>query len=318
MPNSSPDRHYSTAGERGEALTVAVTGAGGFVGGAVCAALEAAGYRVVRLARRPIDGHPGAVLWDLRRDYGDGAPLPAVDAVVHCAAAISTLDVDGTAREANVGGSLRIAEAWPGVPLVYISSASVYPPTRGTPLKEDDATGEGPRDPYARSKWEAERALVAEAERTGRALTILRPSIIYGPGDRLILPNIHRLRLGGVVLLPGGRYRWSLTPVGLLAEAVLAAVASPPDAPLAVNVAEEPPEEIRHFFRRLLEEDAGRPLRAVAFPAWPVRAFAWCVEAVWRALRLRSEPILNRAAVAYIAEERILDVSALARLVPKP
>ncbi len=311
MPKSGRDRHHSTAGERGEPLNVAVTGAGGFVGGAVCAVLEDAGHAVVRLARRPIPGHPETILWDLRRDYAGDAPLPAVDAVVHCAAAIATLDLDGTAREANVGGSLRIADAWPGVPLVYISSASVYPASHGEALREDDATGEGLHDPYSRSKWEAERGLVAEAERTGRELTVLRASIIYGPGDPLLFPRIHKLRLGRFVLLPGGRKRWSMTPVGMLADAVRASVERRAPGVRILNVAEEPPERICDFFLRLLEEDAGRRLRGVPFPAWPLRGVAWCVEAVWRALRLRREPILNRAAVAYIAEERVLDLGRL-------
>jgi len=307
-------------------MLVAVTGTGGFVGGAVCADLEAAGHRVLRLARRPIDGHPDTVLWDLRRgrvgsDVGAARglepvpPLPAVDAIVHCAAAVSTFDADGTAREANVGGSLRVAEAWPGVPFVYISSASVYPPSRvakgGRPLREEDATGEGLHDPYSRSKLEAERALAAEAQATGRALTILRPSMVYGPGDRHLLPGIHRLRFGGVVLLPGGRLPWSLTPIGLLCEAVRASVERPAAGVRIMNVADEPPERVRDLFLRLLSEEAGPPLRAVPFPAWPVRAYAWCVEAAWRVLRLRSEPVVTRSAVAYLFEERVLDLTAL-------
>lgn len=298
-------------------MRVAVTGAGGFVGAAACADLEAAGHRVVRLARRPIDGHPDTVLWDLRRGHDGAAPLPAVDAIVHCAAAISTFDADGSAREANVGGSLRIAEAWPGVPLVYVSSASVYPASRvasgGRPLREDDATGEGLHDPYSRSKFEAELALVAETDATGRPLTILRPSIVYGPGDRHILPGIHRLRMGAWVLLPGGRRPWSMTPIGLLCDAVRASVERPAPGVRILNVAEEPPERVRDLFLRLLSEEAGRPLRAVPFPAWPVRAYAWCVEAVWWVLRLRSEPVVTRSAAAYIREERVLDLGALRR-----
>jgi nucleoside-diphosphate-sugar epimerase len=303
-------------------MVIAVTGAGGFVGAAVCAVLEAGGHRVVRLSRRPIEGHPEAVLWDLRGDYAGNAPLPAVDAVVHCAAAISTFDADGSAREVNVGGSLRVAGAWPGVPLVYLSSASVYPPSDvaggGRPLREDDATGEGLHDPYARSKIEAERALVAEAESSGRPLTILRPSIVHGPGDRHLLPGIHRLRLGRWVLLPGGTRLWSVTPIGLLCEAVLVSVergapAVQGGAPgvRVLNVAEEPPERVRDLFLRLLSEEAGRPLRAVPFPAWPVRAYAWCVEAAWRVLRLKREPVVTRSAAAYIREERVLDLGAL-------
>jgi hypothetical protein len=314
-------------------LRVAVTGAAGFVGGAVCADLESAGHRVVRVVRRPNPDYPDAIVWDLRSDRDGGAVLPAVDAVVHCAAAISTFDADGSAREANV------AAAWPGVPLVYVSSASVYPASRvasgGSPLREDDATGDGLHDPYSRSKLAAERALVAEAEATGRSLTILRPSIVYGPGDRHVLPSIHRLRLGGIVLLPGGRLPWSMTPIGLLCDAVRASVergvpgaqarpepsacgrlgnvAQGAPSVLTLNVAEEPPERVRDLFLRLLSEEAGQPLRAIPFPAWPVRAYAWCVEAAWRVLRLKGEPIVTRSAVAYICEERVLDLAALRR-----
>ena len=298
---------------------VAVTGAGGFVGAAVAADLEAAGHRVVRLARRPIDGHPGTVLWDLRQGYlGDGT-LPAVDAVVHCAASLATFDVDHTMTEANVAGSLRVAQAWPGKPFVFMSSSSVYPASRvaagGAPLREDEATGEGLHDPYSRSKLEAERALAEEAARTGHALTILRPSIIYGPGDRHILPNIRMLRLGRWVILPGGKKPWSMTPVGLLCEVARASVENPVPGVRVLNVAEEPPERVRDLFRRLLEEDAGRRLRGIPIPAWPVRGYAALVEATCRLLRLKREPVVTRSAVAYISEERVLDLSKLRVLV---
>ncbi|MBN2176767.1 MAG: NAD-dependent epimerase/dehydratase family protein [Demequinaceae bacterium] len=295
-------------------LTVAVTGAGGFVGGVVAADLETAGHRVVRLARRPIDGHPDAIRWDLRHTYSGSPSLPEVDAVVHCAASLATLDADRTLRAANVDGTRRILEAWPGVPFVFVSSASVYPASvDGRTLLEDDVTGEGLHDGYSRSKLEAERVLEEEADRTKRPLAILRPSIIYGPGDRTVLPNIRRLRLWRWVLLPGGQCRWSMTPVGLLSEVVRAAVGSMTrgSGVRVVNVAEEPPERVRDLFQRLLEEETGRPLRVVPIPIWIMRAYAAVVEAVWRLLRLKQAPLVTRSAIAYISEERILDLTAM-------
>jgi hypothetical protein len=107
-----------------------------------------------------------------------------------------------------------------------------------------------------------------------------------------------------------------MTPVELIADAARATLERRAPGVRVVNVAEAPPERVCDLFLRLLSEDAGRPLRGVPFPAWPVRVAAWCVEAAWRILRLRGEPVLNRAAVAYIREERVLDLGALGRLLP--
>lgn len=296
-----------------------MTGAGGFVGGAVAADLEAHGHRVVRLARRPVDGHPDAILWDLREDYPGSGPLPRVDAVAHCAASLATFDVSGGLRRVNVEGTRRILEAWPGVPMVFVSSASVYPPSRvakgGKPLAEGDATGVGLHDDYSRSKLEAEEALVEEAGRTGRPVTILRASIIYGPGDRTILPRIRRLRLGGWALIPGGKgnRKWSMTPVGLLSEAIRVSVERPPEAVRVLNVAEEPPERVKDLFRRLLEEDAGRRVRVIPLPTWLMWIGAIVVEGWCRLFHVSKAPMVTRSAVAYISEERILDLSVLRR-----
>ncbi|MCJ7826959.1 MAG: NAD-dependent epimerase/dehydratase family protein [Demequinaceae bacterium] len=302
--------------------TVAVTGAGGFVGGAIAADLEAAGHRVVRLARRPIPGQPDAVLWDLRHEYAGTAPLPKVDAIVHCAASLATFDSDHTLRAANVDGTRRILEAWPGVPLVFVSSASVYPSrVGGHATREDEATGEGLHDAYSRSKLEAERVLEEEAEGSGRPLTILRPSIIYGPGDRTVLPNLRRLRLWRWVLLPGGRSRWSMTPVDLLSDAARAAVGSmkgeSASGTRVVNVAEEPPERVCDLFRRLLEEEAGRRHWVIPIPVWVMQVYAAIVEAVWRLLRIKRAPVVTRSAVRYISEERILDVTEMRELLSR-
>lgn len=300
---------------RGGVLTVAVTGAGGFVGGYLAADLEVAGHRVVRLARRPVAGHPDAVLWDLRRDREPGAPaLPRVDAVVHCAASIATVDADGTMAEANVGGTRRILAAWPGVPVVHVSSAAVYPASnvgagRG-PWKEDDAGPDAPFGPYATTKRAAERAVEADAAATGRPATILRASIVFGPGDPLVLPNIRRMRVGRLVFCPGGRHAWTVTPVESIAAATRAALARPAAGARAVNVGEDPPRTIRALFVRLLEEDSGKRLRLVPLPAWPVIIAASIAEVGARVFTPGRAPILTRAAVAYLREERVLNLAA--------
>lgn len=80
-----------------------------------------------------------------------------------------------------------------------------------------------------------------------------------------------------------------------------------------VNVAEEPPERVRDLFKRLLEADTGRRLRVVPIPIWILRVYAAVIETLWRLTRLKREPMVTRSAIAYISEERTLDLEALRR-----
>jgi uncharacterized protein (TIGR01777 family) len=62
---------------------IAVTGASGLIGSALCAALEADGTEVVRLVRR--DPKAGEVRWDPAAGTIDAAGLEGLDAVIHLA-----------------------------------------------------------------------------------------------------------------------------------------------------------------------------------------------------------------------------------------
>jgi uncharacterized protein (TIGR01777 family) len=65
-------------------LTVAVTGASGFIGRPLCAFLATGGHRVLRLVRRPARGED-EITWDPDAGHLDGVRLDGVDAVVHLA-----------------------------------------------------------------------------------------------------------------------------------------------------------------------------------------------------------------------------------------
>ena len=68
-----------------DAKTVAVTGSTGLVGTGLCAFLQTAGHRVVRLRRNRDELQPGDVYWSPAEGEIDAAELEGVDAVVHLA-----------------------------------------------------------------------------------------------------------------------------------------------------------------------------------------------------------------------------------------
>lgn len=166
---------------------VLVTGANGFVGRALCAHLEQSGCAVVRAVRStdspfefPVGAIDGATPWGPALGTG-------VDAVVHLAAQAALADQSPAAlarlRVLNVEGTANLARqcAAHGVQrLVFVSTAKVLGEGREQPYGADDSPL--PTDPYARSKWEAEQALLRIAAETGLDVVILRPPLVYGPG----------------------------------------------------------------------------------------------------------------------------------------
>jgi nucleoside-diphosphate-sugar epimerase len=217
---------------------VLVTGAGGFIGGALCESLAAGGYRVRRAARLAQPGGQDAIaVGDIGPATDWRAALEDVRCVVHLAARTHVLretaaDPLAEYRRANVAATARLAEQAraAGVRrLVFMSSIKVNGDSTQRPFTEAD--GPRPEDAYGASKWEAEQALASIAG-GAMELVVLRPPLVYGPrvagNFRRLLDAVARgvpLPLASVV------NRRSLVYVGNLADAVLATL----DAPLAAG-----------------------------------------------------------------------------------
>jgi nucleoside-diphosphate-sugar epimerase len=218
-------------------VRVLVTGANGFVGGTVCSALASADL-AVRAAVRSPDRLParsfaGEVvsIGRIGPDTGWSPALDGVEAVVHLAGRVHVLketfeDPRAEFHKINVLGTEHLAReaAEAGVRrLVYVSTVGVNgrstPRTR--PFTEEDEPA--PHNPYALSKWEAERALQRVASETGLEVAILRPPLVYGPRVKANFLRLMRLVDRGLPLPLGAvDNRRSLVYVGNLADAVLA------------------------------------------------------------------------------------------------
>lgn len=170
--------------------TVLVTGAAGFLGRAIVARLRADGTRV-RAFVRP--GREVAADETVEGDLRDRAALEravqGVDGVVHAGARVATTGDWEEFEATNVGATeaLIAAAVAAGVRrIVHVSSLSVYAvPADGAVITEDSAydDGGGERGFYARSKLLADQAAM-RAIAAGAPVTVVRPGLLYGPGQR--------------------------------------------------------------------------------------------------------------------------------------
>ena len=288
-------------------MRVAITGASGFVGGCVARFLVGCGHDVVAIGRRPPSElrNPFAtyVQWDLR---SGPIALHDIDGVVHCAAHVGQWGPERLYRTVNVDGTRSVLETFRrAARFVHISSASVYASDQPrVKVREDARIGEPLLTAYARTKAEAERIL----NDSGRAVVILRPHAVYGPGDTTLLPRVLAARRFGRFPLPGnGRNRISVTSVFNLAVAVRLALEG--DLASGVfNIADEEEPTIDDMLRSTLRRH-GVGDRLLHVPRWAARLLATVNEGVRRVAHSSSEPRLTRYAVAHLSESFTLDLT---------
>jgi dihydroflavonol-4-reductase len=172
---------------------VLVTGASGFVGSAIAAALRASNHRL-RVLVRPSSPRtnldPGDVVFegDLRQRSSLTAALKGVRFLFHAAADYRLWARDpGEIMRNNIEGTRLIMEEAlrAGVErIVYTSSVATLkvgagaPATESSPLSEESAIGA-----YKRSKVATERLVEAMVARDGLPAVIVNPSTPLGPRD---------------------------------------------------------------------------------------------------------------------------------------
>jgi nucleoside-diphosphate-sugar epimerase len=173
-------------------MTVLLTGATGFVGGALARALIAAGHgvrAVVRtpekardLAARGVELHQG----DVTDKESMRRPMSGVDGVYHVAGwyKIGARDTTAAVR-INVDGTRHVLELASelGIPrTVYTSTLAVNSDTRGRIVDESYRFEGRHLTVYDRTKADAHRIAESFAAR-GLPVVIVQPGLIYGPGD---------------------------------------------------------------------------------------------------------------------------------------
>lgn len=244
---------------------VALTGATGFVGGHILRQLVAAGWKVRALTRRR-DGLEGAgaavtpVVGSLDSPAALAELVDGADAVVHCAGLVAArwpqdfqaVNTEGTAnlvRAAAAGSRKR--------QFILISSLAAREPGLSA---------------YAQSKRSAEDVLRGEGK--GLAWQVLRPPVVYGPGDRATL-SLFRQFSKGFAVLPQSSGRFSMIYVEDLATAVVALLQATDLPPQVMELDDGKPAGYGWSdLLGIVEARLGHRVRIVAVPRPIQRLFA--------------------------------------------
>jgi len=189
-------------------MRVFITGGTGLLGSHLAKELRLHGHEVVALHRPDADtlfleeNECDLVEGDVRDDADVLAALmTGCTHVVHAAGVVYASGKWPKIRAVNVDGTRNVLTAAVRVGVehaVHISSVAVYGTVSGTVDEETPTDSDlPPGDLYARSKREAEEVVRGIGARRGLAVTILRPSAVYGERDRLMAPA-----LAGILRLP--------------------------------------------------------------------------------------------------------------------
>lgn len=290
-----------------------VTGASGFLGGRLAEMLADRGEPVTILARATanLDHLHGRSLRIVRGSLTDTAALTEAVAgateIYHCAAASTDWASDAVYQQSNVAGNEALLAAALKVPglrrFVHVSTTDVY----GYPLIPgvEDAPTRDAGLPYNRTKRLAELAVWQAARERRLPVTILRPATIYGPRGSAFVTDIavllrHRLML----LVDGGRHRGGFIYVDDVADAMIAAAASPRTLGEAYNLCDGAGDTWRAYVDGLADA-LGLHRPWLNLPYGVAMLLARAMELPFRvAPRLKGRPLLTRHAVLLLGRDQ--------------
>lgn len=290
---------------------VFITGASGFVGGVLTQSLVNSGLTVRALARS--DGAAATVAAlgaePVRGDLGSPSAIAAGAArctvAVHCAALAAEWGTWRAFEEANVKGTANVlagcAEAGVrrlvhvGTEAAHFAMQPLVQINETQPLRPDSPVR------YSATKARAEQ-LVRAANGAQLETIVVRPRLVWGPGDTTVLPSfVEAVNAGKFAWVAGGRHLTSTAHIDNVVHGLrLAMERGRPGEAYFITDGEQLP--FRDFLTRLLKTRGVTPSeRSIPKPIG--RGAAIACEALWDALPLPGTPPVTRLAYFLTANE---------------
>jgi len=299
--------------------TILVTGAAGFIGGALFRRLAGYGLDVIGTVLFPDEAEDlrakgyKAVVLDLASDEPWDEILKGVDIVFNIAALFQEVEFgEGAYDKVNHKGALKLAQTAARSEVsrfIHCSTVGVHGDVKEIPATEN--TPFNPMDLYHRTKLAGELAIIDFARKLSdneMIVTVNRPAMVYGPGDIRMLKLFKAILTGKFMMIGSGN---ALAHLGYIEDQtdsfLLCAVAPREEVHLeAFNIASDKPITL-NTLAAMIAEYGEIKLPQIRIPVAPVWFAGLICEIICKPFRIK--PPLFRRRVGFFTHNRAFDLS---------
>ena len=300
---------------------VLVTGATGFTGSCLTRKLVEHGATVTAIARRPeatqqFDGLD--IRWVIGNVFSEEAINECfqeeIAYVFHVAAAYREARIsDETYRNVHVKSTQLLANRAANTAnfarFVHVSTVGVHGHIENPPADEDYPFHPG--DIYQETKAEAELWIRDFSAQSGMPTTVIRPTPIYGPGDRRLLKVFRMASRRFFPILGFGQCLYHLVHVQDLSDFIILAGVHPKASGEVYICGNSSPISLKDM-ATVISREYGNKLIFIRLPAWPFFIAGAICELLCKPLGI--EPPIYRRRVAFFTKDRAFDTRKMETL----
>ena len=295
-------------------MTTLVTGATGFLGTALVTELVKRNQSVRILVRDEVKARQqfGDAVTIFTGDITDVAQVQrAVDGVsviYHLAGRLYYPGVPAELyRQTHVEGTRTLLTAchWQGrlQRIVHCSTTGVHGVTGKTPAAEDAPFA--PTNPYEATKLEGELLALAAYAEYGLQVSVIRPGLVYGPGDLHLLGFFSSIKKGLFRVIDGGDAMLHPVYIDDMVSAFLLCAERPEAVGRSYNIAGERPVTIRELATAIAHA-LGKELPKGSIPLW-LANLASDIFAITPGMKGDQAP-LTRSRVKFLTNSRVYNI----------
>ncbi len=296
-------------------MSILVTGATGFLGSALTTQLVKQKQPVCILARdeQKARMHFGEAVTIIRGEITDVEQVErAVDGssiIYHLAGWLYHPSVPAEFyRKTHVEGTRNLLKACKGQKqlkrVVHCSTTGVLGVTGKTPAAEDVSFA--PTNPYEASKLQGELLALEAYKENGLPVSVVRPGLVYGPGDLHLLGFFKSIQKGMFRVIDGGKALLHPIYIDDMTSAFLLCATHPTAIGQTYNIAGERPVSIREL-STAIARSIDRELPKGDIPLW-LANLASDVFSLIPGIRGENAP-LTRSRVQFLTHSRVYDIS---------